>query len=453
MCLGSARSSVVPLLGRTVTAGSGEAESSNLAMDDNKINTKATPNDQKKRKVTDSPNLSFEEEDFTNHFPRFVIVEAVDPAKPIRFSIFAIQKLVQCAVGTVKMAKKLMNGTVLIEVCTKVQYTNALKMTSWVDTPVKASPHRTLNSSRGVIRCRDFRDCDDEEILDALRPEGVISLKHIFSRKNGSTTPTNTYILGFNTPIPPKSVKAAYLNIAVEPFVPQPLRCYNCQRFGHGKGSCKQKPVCAKCSKEGHADSDCHELHQCVNCSGPHPSFSRECPEWARQKAIVQLKTEKNISFSEAQRLTLKQTKSNNQLSKSYSAALKPCCSIQTQTDLTWPLDQKVPTLLKSSELSFKSNETQTKTDSTSALRPAAPTSPITISNIPHYSSTPKIKIQLNNSKPGPASSKLKPVLGSKLAKGSADPIKLYNRYGSLDAMDLEVNLSPKKGPSNRKNP
>jgi hypothetical protein len=72
-------------------------------------------------------------------------------------------------------------------------------------------------------------------------------------------------------------------------------------------------------------------------------------------------------------------------------------------------------------------------------------------SNIPHYqSSTPKQKIQLVNYKPGPASSKQGP--GKKPAKGSNDPISLFNRYGSLDSMDLEVELSPGKGPGGRKN-
>jgi hypothetical protein len=54
-------------------------------------------------------------------------------------------------------------------------------------------------------------------------------------------------------------------------------------------------------------------------------------------------------------------------------------------------------------------------------------------SRIPH--STPKIKIQLDNSKPGAASSK--PGFTIKPPKGSADSIT----FGSLDDMDLEVNL------------
>jgi hypothetical protein len=72
------------------------------------------------------------------------------------------------------------------------------------------------------------------------------------------------------------------------------------------------------------------------------------------------------------------------------------------------------------------------------------------ISNIPHYSSTPKARIQRNYVKPGLASSK--PTFNNKPSKGSADPIRTYNKFGSLDDMDLEVSLSPRKGPAGRMN-
>jgi hypothetical protein len=96
-------------------------------------------------------------------------------------------------------------------------------------------PHRSLNMSKGIIRCRDLRDCSDDEILDALRPEGVTNVKHIFPNKNVVKQPTNTFALTFAKPSVPKYVKAAYLKIPVEMFIPNSLWCFNCQRFGHGK--------------------------------------------------------------------------------------------------------------------------------------------------------------------------------------------------------------------------
>jgi hypothetical protein len=55
------------------------------------------------------------DDDNGGNFPSFIVVEAAD-GQPIKYSIFAIQKLLKCAVGDVKSAKKLRNGAVLIEV-------------------------------------------------------------------------------------------------------------------------------------------------------------------------------------------------------------------------------------------------------------------------------------------------------------------------------------------------
>jgi len=97
-------------------------------------------------------------------FPRFLVVSAND-GQPIKYSVFAIQKILQCAVGDVKTAKKLYNGSVLIEVSTKQESSKALTMSTWIDTPITVTAHRSLNSCRCVIRCRDFRDCGNDEIL------------------------------------------------------------------------------------------------------------------------------------------------------------------------------------------------------------------------------------------------------------------------------------------------
>jgi hypothetical protein len=41
---------------------------------------------------------------------------------------------------------------------------------------ISSTPHRTLNSSRGIIRYRDedWEDLSDEDICEELAPQGVI---------------------------------------------------------------------------------------------------------------------------------------------------------------------------------------------------------------------------------------------------------------------------------------
>ena len=86
------------------------------------------------------------------------------------------------------------------------------------------------------------------------------------------------------------------------PYIPNPQRCFQCQKFGHTKNSCKGKPVCARCGEEGHNVDDCRNDPKCVNCEGDHRAISKDCPIWKQEKDIVTLKYKENISFADARK-------------------------------------------------------------------------------------------------------------------------------------------------------
>ena len=73
-------------------------------------------------------------------------------------------------------------------------------------------------------------------------------------------------------------------------YIPNPQRCFQCQKFGHTKNSCKGKAVSAGCGEEGHNLDDCQNDPKCVNCQGDHVAISRDCPKWKIEKDIVTLK-------------------------------------------------------------------------------------------------------------------------------------------------------------------
>ncbi len=389
------------------------------------IPTKAIANKKKR------PLLSDEDESDLN-FARFFVIKALD-SLPIKYNIFAIQKFIQCGIGDVKVAKKLANGTVLVEVTSKEQAHKAITMTNWFDTPITVTPHHTLNTCRGVIRCRELRDCDDSEVLAALGPQGVVEVKHISAKRNDKLEPTNTFILTFKTPTPPKAVKIAYMNVGVEPYIPNPLRCYKCQRFGHGKNACNRNAVCAKCGQEGHDDTACQAPLHCVNCSGAHAAFSKECPHWFKQKEITQIKFEKNISFFEARQLVEQRAKITaaptgatgaTRAGVLYAKAAKiQMHSTSTQTELSWPLSSKLPVSVANVEpqKARTSSSAQTDTPNTKTLENR-------LGKLPAKSSTAST---IKKTKPGPASSKA--ATPNRSRKGTNDPVGQFNRFGPLD--------------------
>ncbi|KFM64484.1 hypothetical protein X975_15444, partial [Stegodyphus mimosarum] len=122
-------------------------------------------------------------------------------------------------------------------------------------------------------------------------------------RKEGQLIGTKHVILTFNSPDLPKSIKAGYLNCRVRPYIPNPMRCYQCQRFGHSKNWCRGKQTCARRSVVGHESENSSAVPPCINCKGEHTAFSRSCPKWNLEKKIQTTKVNNNISYAEARRL------------------------------------------------------------------------------------------------------------------------------------------------------
>ena len=111
---------------------------------------------------------------------------------------------------------------------------------------MKADPHRTLNSCRGVIECSDLKSLTKDEIVDGLRLQGVTDCFNITVKSDNNNTDrckTNTFILTFKTATAPTHINVRYLRVKVERYIPNPLRCFKCQKFGHSTRFCKQELI------------------------------------------------------------------------------------------------------------------------------------------------------------------------------------------------------------------
>nr|KAG5706301.1 hypothetical protein BaRGS_026083 [Batillaria attramentaria] len=153
---------------------------------------------------------------------------------------------------------------------------------------------RSLNTSRGVIRNEALAELGEAELIRALKSQAVTHAK-VF--KSG------TIILTFGQPSAPETLWAGFYWVKVKAFIPLPLRCFKCQRFGHGQASCRNDPTCAKCGGKDHDDKDCSSSPSCVNCKGPHPSSSKDCPKWKEECTIQRIRVEQKVSFPEARRI------------------------------------------------------------------------------------------------------------------------------------------------------
>ena len=205
------------------------------------------------------------------NFARYLIIESKNKEKPVTsLSPFVIEKQIESMIGTAKSVKKLKNGTLLVETTRKTQTENLKKQTSFFGVPVEVTEHKSLNSSKGIIRNPILRAETEENILEYLKPQGVTHVKRFTIRKNNEIVNTNTLLLTFNSVVTPKTLKIFYQIIQVELYVPNPLRCFNCQKFGHHENNCPADlgSVCEKCGtgNHDHLASQCKKPAKCVNC-------------------------------------------------------------------------------------------------------------------------------------------------------------------------------------------
>ena len=369
------------------------------------------------------------------NFARYLIIKSKNKDKPITsLSPFVIEKQIEATIGTAKSVKKLKNETLLVETVRKQQTENLMKMKHFFAIPVEVSEHATLNSSKGIIRDRTTKHETEENIRDYLQDQGVTHVKRFTIRRNNEVVPTNTLLLTFNAVEPPKSVKKSvkifYQIIPVEMYVPNPLRCFNCQKFGHHESNCpaEQGSVCERCGT-GNNDHQAHQCKQpakCVNCNGNHMSRSSECEVWKKEKEIMKLKVTNRLTYPDARKLYEQRRPEFTFAKVVQSMTAKPeSKTASTQyhendfniTESSKVIIAREPKSSTSSQAAHSPTNSQNSQRLTAAQKKQTP--PIT------------------NPKPKP------PVVSDRVKKGSEDPIQKHNKFGPLaDDGDMDTDES-----------
>ena len=287
------------------------------------------------------------------------MVEGQDGESLAKVSPFVITKTVGKAAGQVKLVNKTKSGTLFIEVERENQARSLMKLSTLGNKKVRVSAHRSLNFSKGVIRWRDLLGTPVEEITSELRGQGVTHVHQMTTRRDGRVIETATYVLTFDRPTPPTELKCAYQVVKVEAYIPSPMRCFKCQRFGHTGRKCNRRAVCGKCAKEGHTLPDCREKKpSCVNCEGAHASFSKKCPQFLEEREIQSVRTERKISIPEARKVV--RASRAPVLTKSYAAAVtqKKSIGVQTEPEMPTNTQEKKKKRKRKHKKKHKSTET-----------------------------------------------------------------------------------------------
>lgn len=413
-----------------------------------------TPNEKKRKTDHDSDNTgggsSRQPTGDNSAFTRFLLIEATDEGSKIsNLSPFVIEKQIESIAGVPKSVKKLRTGNLLIEVDKPSHSKNLMSITTFFGLPCKCYPHRSLNSSRGVIRCPDLAGVSETEIVEGLKEQHVTFARRITIKKENKQIPTNTIILTFGTSILPRTIKVGYLITKVDVYIPNPLQCYNCFKFGHNERNCKGDHACHLCGGNGYAHDDdkCKNPLVCLNCKEPHSAKSRACKVWKTEKEVLQVKFTQSLGFPEARKIVNARYAPPE---ASYSSVTKTsvnksiqCTDAATQTvevnaNSRPPVANKPTPAITQNIPIYMSSSTTT---STVANKPTPPAN--IIQNTPNYKPTDKSSSSgaRRTSSPGAPrvnqTPRQKINLGTdRVPKGSNDPIRNHNKFSPLEEME-----------------
>lgn len=166
---------------------------------------------------------------------------------------------------------------------------------------------RFFTQKKGVLKMIDTYFSDEFLLTNIESNREVVEVKRLERKVVGDdgkerVVKRQIVVVSFRGNSLPQEVRINGVLVPVEPFVHPVVQCFRCLRYGHTSFLCQRtESCCRKCGKD-HKEEDCDEVSKCIYCDTmDHPTISRRCPVYQKQKRIKERMSTMNISFKEAE--------------------------------------------------------------------------------------------------------------------------------------------------------
>lgn len=114
---------------------------------------------------------------------------------------------------------------------------------------------------------------------------------------NGKLVHTYPFAFPFSIATLSENLKVGYLYIKFETYIPNPMICNRCQRYGHTEPNVEVGSASVPNAENMAVTPNLNEAQTTpnVNCSGDHISFSSFYPVWKIEKIVLTIKHTDNI--------------------------------------------------------------------------------------------------------------------------------------------------------------
>ena len=149
--------------------------------------------------------------------------------------------------------------------------------------------------------------------------------------------------------------------------------------WGQHENKCGRQAIFVNCSMPEHCQSgQCQRPAKCANCSGDHSANSKDFRQWEKERKILKIKCENNLSFPEARKQFVQFYQA-----RTYASAVKPgTCNKSAQTiDKSTQTDDSITEYTKEKTLAQTQDTQKEKSQgkSTSSSLPGPALKPATL--------------------------------------------------------------------------
>ena len=112
------------------------------------------------------------------YVPRFLIIHSEKEGETISsLSPFVVHKTIMSIAGEPKSIKNLRSGDLLIQCAKEAHEKNLLQMKTFCGLKCSVTPHSSLNTSKGIIRCPALNRVTSDDIKEGMVEQGVTDVR------------------------------------------------------------------------------------------------------------------------------------------------------------------------------------------------------------------------------------------------------------------------------------
>ena len=220
--------------------------------------------------------------------------------EPLRsYNPIFIDRSLKKLIGTYQACVPLRDGSLVVE-CEGIQQMSQLLHSGCLSDGVGSVQIVTSvvqPAGAGAVIYRVPLDLTDEDLLEILKPQKVAYMKGF---GNGDSSCSTTVFLQFSSPQLPAEVGVGYLLFGVKSYIPEPLRCFDCNRFGHVASNCRGGQRCSTCGGERVWKECSAPLEECPNCAGERGASDGVCPRYTKEAVVLKMEHTQNLTCAEA---------------------------------------------------------------------------------------------------------------------------------------------------------